>query len=205
MAPNDTRQFTKTGRSRACDRGGASGSWMLGRARRVVPAGHSKRAESRLSLSSPAVATKALRPAKLYVAKTLECSISRMGGGREVSSRAHTESRGAAAMPRAVHRGRVRLQSYVDPATADRVDRFCAAMGMSESALVKSALDQYLAGTSDAALVLRRLDRLGRAVERNQRDLELLSEAFAVYIRLWFAHTPNVPEDAKRGARMNAE
>jgi len=70
-------------------------------------------------------------------------------------------------MPRAVHRGRVRLQSYVDPATADRVDRFCAAMGMSESALVKSALDQYLAGTSDAALVLRRLDRLGRAVKRS--------------------------------------
>jgi hypothetical protein len=108
-------------------------------------------------------------------------------------------------MPRAVHRGRVRLQSYVDPATADRVDRFCAAMGMSESALVKSALDQYLAGTSDAALVLRRLDRLGRAVERNQRDLELLSEAFAVYTRLWFAHTPSVPDDAKRGARISAE
>ncbi len=108
-------------------------------------------------------------------------------------------------MPRAIHRGRVRLQSYVDPATADRVDRFCAAMGMSESALVKSALDQYLAGTSDAALVLRRLDRLGRAVERNHRDHELLSEAFAVYIRLWFAHTPSVPDDAKRGARISAE
>jgi hypothetical protein len=108
-------------------------------------------------------------------------------------------------MPRAIHRGRVRLQSYVDPATADRVDRFCASMGMSESALVKASLDQYLDGTSDAALVLRRLGRLGRAVERNQRDLELLSEAFAVYIRLWFAHTPSVPEDAKPGARRNAE
>jgi hypothetical protein len=108
-------------------------------------------------------------------------------------------------MTRAIHRGRVRLQSYVEPALADRVDRFCGAMGMSESALVKSALNQYLDGTSDAALVLRRLDRLGRATARNQRDLQLLSEAFAVYIRLWFAHTPNVPEDAKRGARMNAE
>jgi hypothetical protein len=93
----------------------------------------------------------------------------------------------------------------VDPDLADRVDRFCGAMGLSESALVKSALDQYLDGTGDAALLLRRLDRLGRAAARSQRDLELLSEAFAVFIRLWFAHTPNIPEDAKRGARMNAE
>jgi hypothetical protein len=108
-------------------------------------------------------------------------------------------------MPRAIHRGRVRLQSYVNPPLADRVGRFCAAMGISESALVKSALEQYLDGTADATLVLRRLDRLGRAGARTQRDLELLSEAFAVYIRVWFAHTPNVPEDAKPGARRHAE
>jgi hypothetical protein len=93
----------------------------------------------------------------------------------------------------------------VDPALADRVDGYCAARGISESALVQSALGQYLDGTGDATLQLRRLDRLGRAGARTQRDLELLSEAFAVYIRLWFAHTPTIPEDAKRGARVSAE
>jgi hypothetical protein len=109
-------------------------------------------------------------------------------------------------MTRKLHRGRVvRLQSYVDPALADRVDKFCGTMGMSESALVKCSLGQYLDGTSDATLLLRRLDRLGRAAARTQRDLELLSQAFGVFVRIWFAHTDPIAEDGKRAARLNAE
>jgi hypothetical protein len=71
--------------------------------------------------------------------------------------------------------------------------------------LVKSALGQYLDATSDATLLLRRLDRLGRAEARTQRDLEVLSQAFGVFVRLWLAHTPTVPVEAKPGARVNAE
>lgn len=108
-------------------------------------------------------------------------------------------------MTRATHRGRVRLQSYVDPAFADRVSRYCLAMGVSESAIVKSSLEQYLDGTGDATLLLRRLDRLGRAMARQERDLQILSHAFGVFTRLWLAHTPRVPDDAKRGARIDAE
>jgi hypothetical protein len=52
---------------------------------------------------------------------------------------------------------------------------------------------------------LRRLDRLGRAGARTQRDLELLSEAFAVWTKVWFAHTPALADDAKRPARMGTE
>jgi hypothetical protein len=70
---------------------------------------------------------------------------------------------------------------------------------------VKSALGQYLDGTSDATLLLRRLDRLGRAASVTQRDLEVLSQAFGVFVRRWLAHTPTVPEVAKPGARVNAE
>jgi len=108
-------------------------------------------------------------------------------------------------MSRATHRGRVRLQSYVEPAFADRVNRYCVAMGVSESAIVRSSLDQYLDGVGDATLLLRRLDRLGRAAARSQRDLQLLSHAFGVFTRLWLAHTPRVPEEAKPGARVDAE
>jgi hypothetical protein len=108
-------------------------------------------------------------------------------------------------MTRATHRGRVRLQSYVEPAFADRVSRYCVAMGVSESAIVKSSLDQYLDGGGDATLLLRRLDRLGRAVARSQRDLQILSHAFGVFTRLWLAHTPRVPEEAKPSARVDAE
>jgi hypothetical protein len=79
------------------------------------------------------------------------------------------------------------------------------AMAMTESAIVKSALGQYLDGTGDATLLLRRIDRLGRALARNQRDLEVLSHAFGVFTRLWLAHTPRDPEEAKPSARVDAE
>jgi len=108
-------------------------------------------------------------------------------------------------MKRSLYRGLVRLQSYVEPAMAERVDQYCAATGLSESALIKSSLTKYLDGTNDATLLLRRMDRLGRARERDHRDLEFLSEAFSVFVRLWFAHTPSLPEDAKRSARINAD
>jgi hypothetical protein len=99
----------------------------------------------------------------------------------------------------------VRLQPYVDGELGRRLDQFCAATDVTESAVVAAAIREYLDGTSDATLVLRRLDRLGRALARNQRDVELLSEAFAVFVRLWFAHTPNIPEESKGSARASAE
>jgi hypothetical protein len=106
---------------------------------------------------------------------------------------------------RTIYRGLVRLQSYVEPTVAERVDKFCAATGLSESALIKSSVCKHLDGISDATLLLRRLDRIGRAIERGHRDHAFHSEAFAVFVRLWLAHTPSLPEDAKRAARMNAE
>jgi hypothetical protein len=108
-------------------------------------------------------------------------------------------------MNKAVRRGRVRLAPYMDATLAKRLVEFCAAAGATESAVVEAAVRQYLDGTSDAALLLRRLDRLGRATARHQRDIELLSEAFGVFVRVWFAHTPNVPEDGKKFASISAE
>jgi hypothetical protein len=106
---------------------------------------------------------------------------------------------------KAIRRGHVRLPSYVEPDLAQRIDRFCAASGLSESTLIKSSICQYLDGTSDLTLVIRRLDRLGRAFELFHRDLQLLAEGFAVYVRLWLAHTPLIPEDGRRAARASAE
>jgi hypothetical protein len=108
-------------------------------------------------------------------------------------------------MNKIVRRGRVRLQPYVEGALAERLEQFCAATDVTVSAVVVAAIRQYLDGTSDAALYLRRLDRLGRALARNHRDVELLSEAFAVFVRVWFAHTPVIPENGKKSARAGAE
>jgi hypothetical protein len=108
-------------------------------------------------------------------------------------------------MSKTVRHGRVRLLPYVEGALAERLAQFCAATDVTVSAAVGAALRQYLDGTGDAMLVLRRLDRLGRALARNHRDVELLSEGFAVFVRVWFAHTPVIPESGKKSARASAE
>jgi hypothetical protein len=100
---------------------------------------------------------------------------------------------------------RVRVSTRLTVALRNRLSKHCAATGLSERAVIEDALRQYLDGTSDGALVLRRLDRLDQAIARDHHDLELLSEAFAMYLRQWFARTPGVPEGAKPPARQAAE
>jgi hypothetical protein len=82
---------------------------------------------------------------------------------------------------------------------------FCAASGIAECTVIAAGVEQYLDGTSDSTLVLRRLDRLGRAIARMHRDQELLAEAFSSFIQLWFAHMPSVADEDKPEARATAE
>ncbi|HWW83026.1 MAG TPA: hypothetical protein VNZ26_05450 [Vicinamibacterales bacterium] len=82
---------------------------------------------------------------------------------------------------------------------------YCEASGIAEREVFEAALAQYLDSTNDMSLVLRRLDRLGRAGVRAHRELEILSETFAVFMRLWFAHTPSLTEEEKPAARKDAE
>ncbi len=46
--------------------------------------------------------------------------------------------------------------------------------------------------------------RLARTQERHQRDLKLLSEAFAVFVHIWFAQAPQIPESEKSAAKRTA-
>ena len=108
-------------------------------------------------------------------------------------------------MNKAIRRGRARLVPRVPAELAQRLAEVCASTNATESAVVEAALRQHLDGTSDRTLLFRRLDRIGRAVERIHRDLELLSEAFGVFVQLWFAHTPSVDEGEKKSARRDAE
>ena len=100
---------------------------------------------------------------------------------------------------------RVRVYTRLSATLRDRLTGYCAASGIAECAVFEAALQQYVGGTSDLTLVLRRLNRLGREGARIHRDLELLSEAFGVFVRLWFAHTPSIPEEGKPTARSTAD
>jgi hypothetical protein len=99
---------------------------------------------------------------------------------------------------------RARVHARLTTTLRDRLAGYCQASGLAERNVIETALQHYLNATSDATLVLRRIDRLGRAEARLQRDVELLSEAFAIFVQLWFAHTPSVPPQVKVEARATA-
>jgi hypothetical protein len=105
-------------------------------------------------------------------------------------------------MARTMYRRLVRLQSYVEPDFAEQVDRFCKARALSESKLIKASVTKYIDGTSDWALVQRRLDDIKKAIDRHHRDDEFHAEAFAVFVQVWYAHMPTIPEDRKAAARL---
>jgi hypothetical protein len=99
----------------------------------------------------------------------------------------------------------IRVWTRLSASLRQRVSGYCAASGIAERTVFEAALGQYIDGTRDLALLMRRLDRLGRAVERVHRDLDVLSVAFGTFVRLWIAHTPAVSAEAVATTRATAE
>jgi hypothetical protein len=98
-----------------------------------------------------------------------------------------------------------RVWTYLSATLRDRLSSYCAASNVTERAVFEAAVEQYISGTSDLTLVLRRIERLYRAADRVHEDVELLSAACAVFVQLWFAPTPSVREELKPAAREEAE
>ncbi|MGO9835784.1 MAG: hypothetical protein ACLP1X_16400, partial [Polyangiaceae bacterium] len=87
-----------------------------------------------------------------------------------------------------------------------KLAKYCAASGISERTVIEEALQKHLDGKSDTELLLRRLDLIKSDIARDHLDLELLSEAFGRYMRLWFvAHVPSAGEAGKAAARAAGE
>jgi hypothetical protein len=100
---------------------------------------------------------------------------------------------------------RVRVQTRISSETYAMLKKTCAARRVSLRAALETAVREYVEGFSDPLIIMRRFDRLGRAQDRLQRDVDLFMEAFAVFLKLWFAHTPAVAPDARRAAQSSAE
>jgi hypothetical protein len=98
-----------------------------------------------------------------------------------------------------------RVWTRLSVALRERITGYCAASGIAERTVFEAALGQYIDGTSDMALVMRRIDRLGRALERTHQTLDVLSGAFGAFVQLWLAYAPNMPEERLQAARAKAE
>jgi hypothetical protein len=102
-------------------------------------------------------------------------------------------------------RGRRQMvHSRLEAGIYKRLKAYTAQSGTQDSAVVNAALAQYLDKSSDAALLLRRLDRISRRQARAQREIEVLSEVTTTFIQLYFAHTRALEPDERKAAQQSA-
>ncbi len=103
---------------------------------------------------------------------------------------------------------RTRLNLFIQPDHARRLDDLAAHRGVSKSSLVAAALAAFLAsdgGDSRGAAVTRRLDRLSRQIEALDRDQTILIETVALYVRYVLTVTPALPESHQEAARAQGK
>jgi hypothetical protein len=102
-------------------------------------------------------------------------------------------------------RHRKQIHPFLPPELRDRLALHAANKRVSQSRIVESTLTHHLDGElGDRVVILRQLERLVREANNHKHDFEILSQAFGVFIRLWFAQTPRLADDVKIGAEDRA-
>lgn len=99
---------------------------------------------------------------------------------------------------------RTRLNIFIEPDHAKRLDQLAAHKGVSKSAVIAAALASFLspdgADQREAAMG-KRLDRLSRQFDRLERDQSILIETVALYIRYFLTVSLPVPDGQQDAAR----
>lgn len=97
---------------------------------------------------------------------------------------------------------------YLDDELSEKLDALAAKPGSSKSAIVADALRAYLArrGSKELDDLLKvRLDRMTAQMGRVERDVQILLETLALFIRYEFTVTPQLPESEQAAARAVAQ
>ena len=99
---------------------------------------------------------------------------------------------------------RTRLNIFIEPDHAKRLDQLAVHKGVSKSAVIAAALASFLspdAVDQREAAMGKRLDRLSRQFDRLERDQGILIETVALYIRYFLTVSLPVPEGQQDAAR----
>lgn len=99
---------------------------------------------------------------------------------------------------------RTRLNIFIEPEHAKRLEQVAAHKGVSKSAVIAAALSSFLspdAADQREAAIGRRLDRLSRQFDKLERDQNILIETIALYVRYFLTVSTPVPETQQDAAR----
>lgn len=96
------------------------------------------------------------------------------------------------------------LSVYLDPDLMRLLADFADRREKSRSLVAEAAIASFLSPDADQqkeAALAKRLDRIDRNLQRLERDVGILNEAFAIFIRSWLTSTASLPETAQAAAR----
>lgn len=94
----------------------------------------------------------------------------------------------------------LRLHIVLAEETARLLEAACLQTGATKTSLVETALVELLEKKSDQralAAMVKRLDKMSRAIERLAGDASAQTETLALYILYYFCITPPLPESAR--------
>lgn len=99
---------------------------------------------------------------------------------------------------------RARLNIFIEPEHARRLEDVAAHRGVSKSSVIAAALSSFLSpdgGDQREAAMAKRLDRLSRQFDRLERDQSILIETLALYVRYYLTVSIPIPEAQQDAAR----
>lgn len=99
---------------------------------------------------------------------------------------------------------RARINVFVEPDHAKRLDELATMKRMSRSSIVAAALASYLSpegADRREMLIARRLEKLTHQFERLERDQAILIETVALFVRHQLAVGVPIPEAHQQAAR----
>lgn len=99
---------------------------------------------------------------------------------------------------------KARLSVYLDPDLMRSLADYAARRDQSRSMIAEAAVASFLSADADErreAVLVKRLDRIDRRIERLERDMTITNEAFAIFVRSWLTSTPALPDAEQTAAR----
>jgi hypothetical protein len=100
---------------------------------------------------------------------------------------------------------RAQIHPRLPAQVTKRVRSFAAAKGSSQSSVIEAALASYLDDSSERAVILRRLDRLARAIAKVNRDVTIVADALSIFVQVWLTQTNRLQDHERVKAEQNAE
>jgi hypothetical protein len=101
-----------------------------------------------------------------------------------------------------------RLNLFIPPEHAKRLDELAIKKGISKSSIVAAALASWLspeAADQREAVIVKRLDRLSRQFEKLERDQTIQIETLALFVRYFLTVCTPVPDAHQDAARAQGK